>query len=114
MKAQLCPSMMCADILSLRETLEIFEREAIEYLHIDVMDGHFVPNLMLGTDYIKRLRKASRIPLDIHLMICLLYTSTAKGAGSPCWPRTEACFLKAARIRRAWKTNCRARRYRRR
>jgi len=60
--------MMCADIGALRETLALFEKHGIEYLHIDVMDGVFVPNLMLGTDYCKRLRDLSSIPLDIHLM----------------------------------------------
>jgi len=60
--------MMCADIGALRETLALFEKHGIEYLHIDVMDGVFVPNIMLGTDYCKRLRGLSNIPLDIHLM----------------------------------------------
>lgn len=61
--------MMCADILKLSETLRIFEENGIEYLHIDIMDGHFVENFTLGTDYCKALKKASNIPLDIHLMI---------------------------------------------
>ena len=60
---------MCADIGSVRETLDIFESVNIEYLHIDVMDGVFVPNYTLGTDYVKQLRKFSKIPMDIHLMI---------------------------------------------
>lgn len=61
--------MMCADILKLSETLRIFEKTGIEYLHIDIMDGCFVPNFTLGTDYCKALKKATNIPLDIHLMI---------------------------------------------
>ena len=61
--------MMCADIGALRETLEIFEKHEIDYLHIDVMDGVFVPNIMLGTDYCRRLRCLSSIPLDVHLMV---------------------------------------------
>lgn len=65
----LAPSMMCADISKLDETLRAFEKNGIEYLHIDVMDGHFVPNIMLGTDYVKQLRKLTNIPLDVHLMI---------------------------------------------
>ena len=60
---------MCADILRLRDQLDIFKKEGIDYLHIDVMDGNFVPNLQLGTDFVKQLRRVSNIPLDIHLMI---------------------------------------------
>lgn len=67
--AQLAPSMMCAKIDCLTETLKTFEKAGIEYLHIDVMDGCFVPNLMLGTDYIRQLRALTSIPLDIHLMV---------------------------------------------
>ena len=69
MDGQIAVSMMCADIMKLGETIKAFEENGIEYLHIDVMDGVFVPNLQLGVDYIKQLRKSSRIPLDIHLMI---------------------------------------------
>ena len=67
--SMLAPSMMCAQIDKLGDTLRTFEKAGIEYLHIDVMDGCFVPNLMLGTDYVKQLRKLSSIPLDVHLMI---------------------------------------------
>ena len=68
-RARLSPSMMCADISILPETLALFEKHGIDYLHIDVMDGVFVPNLMLGTEYCKQLRELTDIPLDIHLMI---------------------------------------------
>ena len=66
---KLSPSMMCADIGAMKETLALFEKHGIDYLHIDVMDGVFVPNLMLGSEYCKQLRKLTSIPLDIHLMI---------------------------------------------
>lgn len=62
-------SMMCSDLVNLREVIHIFEEEKIEYLHIDVMDGEFVPNFGLGVDYIRGLRDLTSIPLDIHLMI---------------------------------------------
>ncbi|MCL2111878.1 MAG: ribulose-phosphate 3-epimerase [Clostridiales bacterium] len=68
-RIKLSPSMMCADIGTLKETLSIFEKHGIDCLHIDVMDGVFVPNLMLGTDYCRRLRALTDIPLDIHLMV---------------------------------------------
>ena len=61
--------MMCADIFALGETLKTFEENGVSYLHIDVMDGEFVPNFTLGTDYCRMMKRASRIPLDIHLMI---------------------------------------------
>lgn len=66
---KLAPSMMCCDIFDLRRQVEIFEREGVEYLHIDVMDAHFVPNITLGTDYIRALKNGTKIPLDIHLMV---------------------------------------------
>ena len=61
--------MMCADIFSLGETLKTFEKNGVSYLHIDIMDGEFVPNFTLGTDYCRLMKKATFIPLDIHLMI---------------------------------------------
>lgn len=66
---KLAPSMMCADVSCLPQTLAQFQQADIDYLHIDVMDGSFVPNYALGTDYIRQLRSLSAIPLDIHLMI---------------------------------------------
>ena len=68
-KGQISASMMCSDLIDLKETVKIFERENIEYLHIDMMDGNFVPNFGLGVDYIRGLRKLTNIPLDLHLMI---------------------------------------------
>lgn len=69
MKNMISPSMMCADIMALKETIQAFEKNRIEYLHIDIMDGSFVPNYCLGTDYCKKIKKVSNIPLDIHLMV---------------------------------------------
>lgn len=69
MTKKISPSMMCADILKLGETLKAFESCGTEYLHIDIMDGHFVPNFTLGTDYCRALKRATNIPLDIHLMV---------------------------------------------
>ena len=69
MKSKISPSMMCADILDLKETLATFEKHNIDFLHIDVMDGAFAPNYMLGVEFCKSLKKHSNIPLDIHLMV---------------------------------------------
>lgn len=68
-KSKISASMMCSDLIDLKETIHIFEEQGIEYLHIDMMDGNFVPNFGLGVDYIRGLRKLTNIPLDLHLMI---------------------------------------------
>ena len=69
MKKLMMPSMMCVDPSKLTETLTVFEKGGIGGLHIDVMDGHFVPNFQLGTDYCRHLHRLSSLPLDFHLMI---------------------------------------------
>ena len=65
---KLSPSMMCADIFALEKTVRALESAKTELLHIDIMDGAFVPNFSLGTDYVKQLKRGTRIPLDLHFM----------------------------------------------
>ena len=69
MGGQISVSMMCANFLNIQKDLDLFKENSIEYLHIDVMDGHFVPNFTLGPDFVNEIRKGSDIPMDIHLMI---------------------------------------------
>ena len=66
---KISPSVMCADFLRLGETLSEFAGLGIEYLHVDIMDGHFVRNFTLGTDFVRTLKAASDIPLDLHFMV---------------------------------------------
>jgi ribulose-phosphate 3-epimerase len=61
--------MMCADFLDLKRLLDTFQEEGVDYLHIDIMDGHYVPNFTLGFDFCRTLRDFSTIPLDIHFMV---------------------------------------------
>ena len=68
-KSEISASLMYSDLVDLKETIRIFEEEGIERLHIDMMDGTFVPNFGLGVDYVRGLRKLTKIPLDLHLMI---------------------------------------------
>jgi len=66
---KLSPSLMCMDFGHIQETLETFRQNGIELLHIDIMDGLFVPNYALGVDFCKKIRAMTDIPLDIHLMV---------------------------------------------
>ncbi len=69
MKKKISPSIMCADFFKLGEILASFERGGIDYIHIDIMDGIFVPNFTLGTNFCSQIKKATSIPLDIHMMV---------------------------------------------
>ena len=69
LKNKISASLMCADPFNLRDTIISLEKHKIDYLHIDIMDGKFVPNLGIGSDYIKALRKHTNIPFDYHIMV---------------------------------------------
>lgn len=62
-------SLLSANFLFLEKEIKLLEEAKTDFLHIDVMDGHFVPNLTFGTNLIKAIKKITNIPLDVHLMI---------------------------------------------
>jgi ribulose-phosphate 3-epimerase len=65
----LAPSILSADFARLGEEIAAAERGGAQAVHVDVMDGHFVPNITLGPPVVKGIRKATALPLDVHLMI---------------------------------------------
>ncbi len=66
---RIAPSILSADFTQLGEQLRAVERGGAGLIHVDVMDGHFVPNISIGPMIVKAAKKASRLPLDCHLMI---------------------------------------------
>lgn len=62
-------SIMCSNLLNLEREINILEAGGVDYLHIDIMDGHFVPNLTFGPDFVNSIRKVTTLPLDIHLLM---------------------------------------------
>lgn len=69
MKKMVSASLMCADLLDLRGSVRELERSGVDWLHCDVMDGHFVPNWMMFPDLVNALAQETALPLDVHLMV---------------------------------------------
>ena len=69
MTKELSASLMCADLMNLQKSVDELKKAGIDYLHIDIMDGSFVPNITLGFDLINAIKAVTDIPLDIHMMV---------------------------------------------
>jgi ribulose-phosphate 3-epimerase len=63
------PSILSADFAALGEAIAAVERGGADLIHVDVMDGHFVPNITIGVPVVRSLRRIAKVPLDVHLMI---------------------------------------------
>ena len=68
-KIQISPSILSADFSRLGKDIKRLENGGADLIHVDVMDGHFVPNLTIGPPVIRALRKYTKLPFDVHLMI---------------------------------------------
>ena len=68
-KIKIAPSILAADFSKLGEEISAITEAGADYVHVDVMDGHYVPNLTIGPEVIKDIRKCTKIPFDVHLMI---------------------------------------------
>ena len=66
---KLAPSILAADFARLGEQVAEAEQAGADRIHVDVMDGHFVPNLSMGAPIVQSLRRVTRLPLEIHLMV---------------------------------------------
>lgn len=69
MNTIISPSILSADFANLERDIKLVEEAGADWLHIDVMDGHFVPNITIGVPVVKSIKKVSSVPLDVHLMI---------------------------------------------
>lgn len=69
MSTIISPSILSADFTNLERDIKLVEKAGADWLHIDVMDGHFVPNITIGVPVVKSIKKITNLPLDVHLMI---------------------------------------------
>lgn len=69
MTIRLAPSILSADFAALGRDIAAAERGGADLIHVDIMDGHFVPNITIGPPVVKAVRRAATVPLDVHLMI---------------------------------------------
>lgn len=95
MKKKIAPSILSADFSRLGEEIKAVEKAGADYIHVDVMDGHFVPNITIGPQVVAAIRKVTKLPLDVHLMIenpDRYIPDFAKAGSDIITIHAEACF----------------------
>lgn len=111
MKIQVAPSILSADFAELGKGIRMIEESGADLVHIDVMDGHFVPNISFGIPVVKCARKTTKLPFDVHLMIERpeQYIDAFAGAGADIITvHQEACVHLHRTIQMIRKANCKA------
>ena len=68
-RVRIAPSILSADFAALGAAIAAAEKGGADFIHVDVMDGHFVPNITIGPAVVKSIKRVARVPLDVHLMI---------------------------------------------
>lgn len=66
---KIAPSILNCDLINLKELIGLVEKAGVDMLHLDIMDGHFVPNISFGPQVVESIKKITKLPLDVHLMI---------------------------------------------
>jgi ribulose-phosphate 3-epimerase len=107
----LAPSILSADFLNLQDEIRQCESAGADWIHIDVMDGHFVPNLTMGPFIVEACRRATRLPLDVHLMIEQperLLEAFARAGADHLIVHVETCPQLADTLQQIRSLNCKA------
>ena len=105
----IAPSILSADFLRLGEQIAACEQAGADWIHVDVMDGHFVPNLTMGPVVVEACRRATKLPLDVHLMVEKpesLLEAFAKAGASHLTVHVETCPNLAHTIERIKSLGC--------
>src|SRR3990172_12240180 len=92
---RISPSILSANFVRLEEEIKAAEKAGAHMLHIDVMDGHFVPNITIGYSVVQAIRKITKLPLDVHLMIenpDMFVKEFADAGADFLTVHSEACF----------------------